>query len=248
MLRPMNGRNQWFLGHLLQVPVFIDIGAAITVLWIAMAFQGDLRRIILAIVAFLATIVLHELGHALAARARGMLGIHIVISALGGYCSYAGSDRPSSRLMISLAGPAVNFLLVAIMSMVFMIMAASYTKELAEPVSQWQVMMLAMTRNLPQVGELGSLFYELAALAFWVNLALGILNSMPVFPMDGGQAVYRFLQMCTDERRARSGTLAMSLIGAIACIALFTWWQGQPSNFIIILMLFLLFQAWRILA
>jgi Zn-dependent protease len=150
--------------------------------------------------------------------------------------------------MISLAGPAVNFLLVALLWFLFYLLALDYHAAGYVPADWWSILQAALARRLPEMPDLAAMFCELAAYGWWVNVSLGILNLMPVFPLDGGQAVYRILQMTVDERQARSSTLAISVVGAIGCIALFTWLSGEPSTFLIVLMLFLLYQAWSTLA
>ncbi|MFW5845822.1 MAG: metalloprotease [Planctomycetota bacterium] len=236
----------WFLGYLMRMPVFMDMGAILTAVWVLVFFGGDLRFRLIALVALVVTIILHELGHALIARARGMIGIHIVLSALGGYCSYQGDRQPAKQLLISLAGPATNALIAAILFVLLSVLAATYG-------IQWSIMSApSLGRFLEQAGEvgpLGSLLLELAGFGLLINIFLGVLNIMPVYPLDGGQATYAALQMTVGERRARAGTLYASVAGAAGTIALATWWTGgNPPIFITILMLFLLYQAWSTLS
>lgn len=217
--------NAWFLGTMLRVPIYADMGVLLTVFFVFVITPGTLQAKILGVLAFLLTILAHELGHALVARWRGMQGVQIVISALGGYCTYLPSNNTASQLMISLAGPFMNGLMVLVM---------------------WGILMLSDGQAWaadPQ--SFAVLLLNFASALFWWNLVLGIFNILPIYPMDGGQAFFHGLQLLGNERRARTWTLYAS-IGA----ALFTLWfvnvQLGGMNIILpILFFFLLMRAWK---
>ena len=66
-------------------------------------------------VGLLISVVLHELGHALAAQRYGIGTVHITMYPFGGVAAIKDMpEDPDQELVIALAGPAVNFALVAV--------------------------------------------------------------------------------------------------------------------------------------
>lgn len=124
---------------------------------------------ILLIVLFFGCVVLHELGHSLTARRYGVQVPRILLLPIGGMAEFDRIPRrPSAELLITLAGPAVNYLLVLLL----LPFAWRYIVGL-DPVPDFSV---------PE------LIYQL----WWANLIMGTFNLLPVFPMDGGR-IFRAL-------------------------------------------------------
>jgi Zn-dependent protease len=67
------------------------------------------------VVALFGTVLLHELGHAMAARGFGIRTRDITLYPFGGIATIAGEPRrPWQELVVAVAGPAVNFGLAAL--------------------------------------------------------------------------------------------------------------------------------------
>src|ERR1043166_4329967 len=69
-----------------------------------------------ALVGFFGCVVLHELGHSFTAMHYGIGVRRILLMPIGGMAQFDDIPRePSRELLITLAGPAVNFLIVAVL-------------------------------------------------------------------------------------------------------------------------------------
>lgn len=121
------------------------------------------------IVLFFACVVLHELGHSLTARRYGVRVPRILLLPIGGMAEMEQIPRrPSAELLITVAGPAVNFVIVALL-LPFV----------------WREML-----GLAGVVEFS--LTDIVAQLCWANLIMGFFNLLPVFPMDGGR-IFRAL-------------------------------------------------------
>jgi Zn-dependent protease len=111
-------------------------------------------------------VILHESSHAFAARTLGVKVRDIVVHPLGGMTRLDWTARdPLKEAMISCAGPAVNLLVAGILWIVF-------RGTLQEP-ARWMA------------------WFVLPFLT--ANAALGALNLVPAFPMDGGRVLRALL-------------------------------------------------------
>jgi len=115
---------------------------------------------------FFASILLHELGHALVARYFGVPVRSITLFLLGGVAQITQEmKQPSAELLIAAAGPAVSILL----SGFFL-----------------GLMLLTDFRHHP--GPFAMMWTWL----WLLNLSVGVFNLIPGFPMDGGR-IFRSL-------------------------------------------------------
>ena len=152
--------------------------------WIGIGYYvgGGLRAAV-AGVAFILLIfgcvVLHEFGHALAARRYGILTPSITLYPIGGVARLARMpEEPRQELVVALAGPAVNVIIAA-------------------------VLMLA-GQDL-DLGRLFSIDRDNASIASKLldtNVFLLLFNLLPAFPMDGGRVLRAVLAMRMSYVRA----------------------------------------------
>jgi Zn-dependent protease len=136
------------------------------------------------LIAFFVCVVLHELGHCFTARRYGIGVSRILLLPIGGVAEFDGIPRePRREVLISLAGPAVNFVLAAALWLLL--------RMLPPPVGA-----------LDAAGDtLPGLAASLDLLLAW-NLLMGIFNLVPAFPMDGGRVLRALLAERMDYLRA----------------------------------------------
>jgi Zn-dependent protease len=152
-------RMSWKLGRVAGIDLFLHWSFLLVFL-----FTGNTPVIF--VLALFGCVVLHELGHALMARRFGIETADITLYPIGGVARLTRMPRaPGAELMIALAGPAVNFAIVAIL-------------------------MGLLAIGLPGPDSLLSGFFESLVL---MNLVLGLFNLIPAFPMDGGRVLRALL-------------------------------------------------------
>ena len=179
------------IGKIAGLQVRLHVTFIAFVAWIAVSqgiAAGDLGRALSSVALLLlifACVVLHELGHALAARRYGIRTLDIILLPIGGVARLERMpEKPSQELKVAAAGPAVNVIIVVALMLLY---AAR-----GEPV--------------PSAGLGGGLTASLLA----VNLAMVVFNLIPAFPMDGGRILRAVLAMWMPFARA---TRAASIVG-----------------------------------
>ena len=169
---------------------------AMFVLWVVTTPSYARPGVLLVLFGFLGvmtvSILLHELGHAFAARREG-LGVHgILLWPLGGLTYHEEARSTGSELRVTLAGVGVNLVLA-------LLAGGAYWASAGE------------APGLPRLE--GSRNWLLAV---WnLNAALFVLNLLPGHPFDGGHAVEALLARKHGRRRARVATFVTgAVIGA----------------------------------
>ena len=148
---------------------------------------------------FFATVVAHELGHALVARHQGMAIEGVDLWALGGFTRTRGETAsPGAEFRMAAAGPAVNVLVIAIcigLGLAFGSFQNFLDVALLES---------GLRANAPLV--------LLGWLAL-INSVLLVFNLLPAFPLDGGRIARAAVWALTgDPNRA---TRACARLGQV---------------------------------
>lgn len=165
----------WFLALLLGYHP--DRSAAAMALWVAVV---------------LVSVLIHELGHAMAARAYGQSPV-IALHMMGGLTSWRPTHElgKKRRILVTFAGPAAGFVLGGLAYVVLVALDAR--------------------------GQDSSLLVETIELLCVANLFWSSINLLPVLPFDGGQILAAALG---PERRMLSATLSMAF-GLIVALVLY---------------------------
>jgi Zn-dependent protease len=170
----------WLLGRVAGIPVYIGRSWPIIAVVVVMTFGPQLAGALpggagYAVAAayallLLVSVLVHEAGHALAARSTGSEVSRIVANLWGGHTVFgSGQRRPGTAALIAIAGPAGNLLLAGV---------------------GW----LLLQVDLPAVPALLAW-----ALAF-SNVFVAVFNLLPGLPLDGGFVVEAVVWKVTGDR------------------------------------------------
>ncbi|NWF65042.1 MAG: hypothetical protein HXY38_12135 [Chloroflexi bacterium] len=147
------------------------------------------------IVIVFVSILAHELGHALAFRRYGQ-DSHILLHFSGGLTipesapfgsGYANAGlTPNQHILVSLAGPFAGFLLAALTLAVGTALGGEIIVTTILGVIPFPLVLMPYGS-----GILTDIFITM----LWVNVFWGVINLLPVYPLDGGQVSrYFFIQ------------------------------------------------------
>jgi Zn-dependent protease len=149
-----------------------------------------------AAVSFFGSILLHELSHALVARALGTPVSGITLFMFGGVAHLEREPaRASAELWIAIVGPLTSFAIGVLATLLGGWLAADTSSLTEDPV--------AVMRS---VGPLATLLLWLGPL----NVMLALFNLLPGFPLDGGHVLRALLWWKTGDLRKSTRWAALS--------------------------------------
>jgi Zn-dependent protease len=191
--------------------------------------QGALFGVAATLLLF-GSVTLHELGHSLQALKYGVRVRDITLLPIGGLARMEEiPEKPGQELRIAIAGPLVNFAIAAALIGVGALLQAQALVTVPE-----------LFHSLGAASWTGMLAYLTMA-----NLAMGLFNLIPAFPMDGGRVLRALLAMRLDYPKATSSAvtvgqglaLLLGLYGfmsgsfTLVLIAVFVWMgAGQEGK------------------
>lgn len=208
------------------------------------ARSGSGMQLVIWILVIFVSILAHELGHALMMRRFGQ-SARIVLYMMGGLAipeSSAWGDgasrsrSPSEQILISFAGPVAGFLVAATVVGLIFASGGSFQLDFSRSLfAPWDFM-------LPEGAN--EHWYDLVHCLLWVNIFWGIMNLLPVYPLDGGQ-IAREVLVSQDPYGGMTRSLWLSVIvgGAIAVVGMVM----LKSIFMAILFGSLAFSSYQIL-
>ena len=179
-------RGSWRIGELAGIGIFIHWSFLILpalVAFSAFSAGGGLPAVasaVLFVLAIFGCVVLHELGHALAARRYGIPTRDITLLPIGGVARLERMPTdPKQELLIALAGPLVNVLIAGVL-----------------------FLSLTLMGNIEQIFSVTFLAGPFLARLMIANVVLVLFNLLPAFPMDGGRVLRSILAMFMRYDRA----------------------------------------------
>lgn len=171
-------------------------------------------------------VLLHELGHSLAAQRLGIGVQQIMLLPLGGVALLSRTvTRPLHELLIALAGPLVNVLLAILIGAV---LAATGNLLLLGSSAMVQGLNVALT------------WQTLLLWLFEANILLVVFNMIPALPLDGGRVLRSVLAMATDFRRA---TRIAAVLGQGIAVSLGLYALLSGNFFLLLIAVFIFLGA-----
>jgi stage IV sporulation protein FB len=184
--------------------------------WLIGRSIPDLPGQLLWIVVVFVGVLLHELGHAVAARRAGFRP-EITLHAMGGLTSWrpTRSLSPWQEVGITFAGPAVGIV-------------------------------IGLAALAARHGGLAAPFTvagRVLEFAVWVNLGWGVLNLLPVLPLDGGSIV----STVATALFGRTGRIGARIFSVVLTVALGIWGAVSLDLFLGLIGLWLTAVNWQAL-
>lgn len=218
---PQSSKSVWSfkLGRVFGVEVRVHLTFLLLLAFVGVAYglHGGGARAALGGMLFFALlfvcVLLHEFGHALAARQFGIRTRDIILLPIGGLARLERMpERPAQELWVAVAGPLVNVVIAAGLFLGLHLSSLGFPDD-------WSA-------------ADGSLAARLLA----ANLFLVVFNMLPAFPMDGGRVLRSLLAMRMPFARATRiaarigqgmavvfGFAGLFLNPLLILIALFVW-------------------------
>ncbi len=157
----------------------------------------------------LASVVVHELGHIVAAKQLGGTVDEVVLGPLGGLVPVRIPSQLRHEWIAAVAGPAANLLLAAIIGIPLAAARRADLLGLLNPITPAE-----LVASTPLLTTL--------RLAVWVNWLLFLVNLLPAFPFDGGPALRALLKPAVGSRSAVIYTARIAAL--LACLLLVSAW------------------------
>lgn len=219
----------WQLGKIKGIQIKVHASFALILVWGAFNYGGSRGWIgamygVVIVLLIFAIVLLHELGHSLAALAFGIKVQDITLLPIGGLARLERMPtKPWQEFIVAAAGPAVNFIMaLALLPIVIWLMWTGDANLFHA---------LNLISRTPSI-------WVFAQFLFLVNMSLLIFNLIPAFPMDGGRIFRALLAMIFGMTNATR--IAVWIGQAFALfLGAFSVWQGNWMMIFIAVFIFI---------
>ena len=190
------------------------------------------------IVAVFISILIHELGHALAIRHYGGRS-EVVLAMFGGYATCNVNLSRMGNIIIAAAGPAAGLLLWGVLYLL--------VQQFPDRIKIAHDYVHLLIGNPIRMTDV-PLWYRLTdGLLLWANLSWSLLNLIPVWPLDGGRISHQVI----GRFRAFDSWELMLKLSILVCAGMVSWCafefvqHGQGDKFLMIMFALLGFQNFQ---
>jgi len=201
--------KSWLVGKFRGTEIRFHFSMLFSLVFAYFIFRPiDLQGVLVAflwLVGIIIFVLLHELGHTLAAQLLGVEVKSIVIWPLGGFTNLSHRpEKPLHSFLVSSSGPLINIAIMAILGGVYF----------------WSTLLLPYIL----VGEARFLwvdpFMSLLFNLLILNLVLIVFNLLPIYPLDGGEMMRSVLEMIFGKPNADLITMIISIPVLLCLVAL----------------------------
>jgi Zn-dependent protease/CBS domain-containing protein len=194
-------KDSLYLGSISGIKISVHWTFFILIIWIVISNLGSgLNPQEIAwstgfVLSIFVCVILHELGHALAAKRFQINTLDITLLPIGGIARLESiPEKPKQELIVALAGPLVNVIIFLILFPLV---------KLTSDINDLDTLRRVNTQNfLPALMS--------------INLWLALFNLIPAFPMDGGRVLRALLGFKLNHVQA---TRIAATIGQVLAIA-----------------------------
>lgn len=179
----------WKILELGGIPVYVEPSFFLFMGLIALMQMGpegiNIPAVGIIIVALCLSLLVHEFGHAITAKLCGCGRIFIALRLFGGYATHTPTTRGKSLLII-IMGPAFGFALYLLATLLWNVFPS--------PPASIRLLLLYL---------------------MWMNLFWTLFNLLPIYPLDGGQALFNALAFWKYNDDAMLLTAKVSMATAV---------------------------------
>jgi Zn-dependent protease len=192
----------WKVGKVGGIEIKIHATFVLALVWGAVVWGGGRLSglaygTLLTIVLF-SVVLLHELGHSIAAKRYGIPVQDIMLLPIGGVARLSRMpEKPSEELVVALAGPLVNVAFILLFAPVVLLGGGLGGRSLT-----------ATALASPGLASF-------TAFVLLVNASLLLFNLIPAFPLDGGRVLRALLALKLPYVRATDMAAAIGRVLAV---------------------------------
>jgi Zn-dependent protease len=178
--------------------------------------SNTLIGLVIWVVVVFISILIHELGHSMAMRMYGQESF-IVLHMMGGLAvpqssrwRARGGDESTQQIVISLAGPIAGFLFAGLVIALVVVLGGAVS-------INWLFGFIPIpSAFLPAGGSIGN---TIISVLLWVNVFWGLINLIPVYPLDGGHVARNLFIKADPWDGFRKSLWLSTIAGAIVAVA-----------------------------